>query len=168
MDFVNTVAKDLGYPPVPRYPIQRPTEFLERLKRNIAVEDYRRGQERQLNEKRAAEEARRQAEEENNRYYVQVWNVDDKITVELNGQFVFSVQDGQSSGRVMLDVQPGAKHLVLRLFNTVGGVTWSYTIWKNSNVIANDSCGTFHVAACGGASVVYPAGLVWERALDLN
>ena len=60
MDFVNAAVKNLGYPPVPRYPIQRPTEFLERLRRNIAVEDERRERERQQIQQHEIEEAAKQ------------------------------------------------------------------------------------------------------------
>jgi hypothetical protein len=57
MDFVNKAVKDLGYPAVPRYPIQQPGEFLERLRLNIKLEDESRRE-------REQQEAQRKTEEE--------------------------------------------------------------------------------------------------------
>lgn len=63
MDFANTVVKDLGYPAVPRYPIQRPTEFLDKLRTIVAVEDLRKARAEAEARARAEAEARAKAEE---------------------------------------------------------------------------------------------------------
>jgi hypothetical protein len=175
MDFLNVVVQHLGYPPVNRYRTQTPEIYLRALDKDVVAEDARREIQKQREQQEAIEAAKQRLIEaekrrRNDEYFIQISNIDDKMTAELNGQIVLSVQDGRDSGRVKLSLQPDHNRLVVRLYNLVAnsGVSYSFKIWKNSQEIGGGSCGTYHVAACGGERAIYGIGQVQEWSFDLN
>jgi hypothetical protein len=164
IDFINDVAQVVGLPNVDRYKTQLPKDYVASLKKAYA-------QKQADDKQRRIDEARRRQKAEANRCYIRVWNVDDKITVYLNGKAILSVQDGNDSGTIELPVHQGTNDVTLRLFNTVpqSPVTFSYVIWKGNSEVCSDTCGTYHQPSspCMGGKR-FAVQQVWERHCSLE
>jgi hypothetical protein len=138
IDFVDRTARAVHWRVPPRSPLQQPGEYVSKLKEmNDAPPDE---------------------------YSLRVYNVDDRVTVYVNGTLIRTVNYMQDTGQFKLSLHSGDNSLELHLLNLVpnSAVSYGYQIRKNGSLITADSC-----TGCYNHKL-FPVIEVWKKDFTLH
>lgn len=96
-------------------------------------------------------------------YTIRLFNVDDTVTVYINGQQAARAGYFDQTGDVPIDsfLVPGRNELRITVDNLINGWTFGYELRKNGVLINEESCGTVGVWGCKNNDVTL--GRVLDR-----
>jgi Divergent InlB B-repeat domain len=86
---------------------------------------------------------------------IQLYNVDDTATAQVNTATILTTPLNQDSGRVDISKHftSDVNRLDLQLWQSGGPYTYGFRVWLNSQLILEDQCGTVGVASCNANDV---------------
>jgi hypothetical protein len=85
-------------------------------------------------------------------YTIRLFNVDDTVTVYINGQQAARAGYFEDTGYLPIDafLIPGRNEMRITVDNYIGGWTFGYEIRKNGVLVNEESCGTVGTWGCKG------------------
>jgi hypothetical protein len=105
------------------------------------------------------------------KWKARVFNIDDQMTIKLNGQLLISKNICGDSGALELPLVAGDNRVEISLINLNSSppraVAWGYELMRDGIIVATDRCGSACSVGCN-SNAEFPVGEVFRKEFVVN